>query len=88
MPAQAALTLTNGLRCAPAVKLGQSTHPVRWSDALRIAGGRNGAAVVAGLGFAVALVARDLALPLFVVSVFGLFDRLVGEPFIRSRISE
>ena len=30
-----------------------------------------------------ALVARDLTLPLFVISMFGLFDRLVGEPFIR-----
>lgn len=41
--------------------------------------------MVAGLGFAAALVARDLTLPLLVISLFGLFDRLVGEPFIRSR---
>jgi hypothetical protein len=41
--------------------------------------------VVAGLGLAVALVARDLALPLFTISMFGLFHRLVGEPFFRSR---
>jgi hypothetical protein len=54
---------------------------------LRIASGRNGAIVVAGLGFATALVAHDLAVPLFVISMFGLFDRLVGEPFIRSRVS-
>lgn len=46
---------------------------------------RSGAIVVAGLGFAVAFVARDLALPLFMISVFGLFDRLIGEPFVRSR---
>jgi hypothetical protein len=43
--------------------------------------------MVAGLGFALALIARDLALPLFIISVFGLFDRLVGEPFIRARES-
>ena len=43
--------------------------------------------MVAGLGFALALIARDLALPLFMISVFGLFDRLVGEPFIRVRAS-
>lgn len=40
--------------------------------------------MVAGLGFAVALVARDLAVPLLIISLFGLFDRFVGEPFIRS----
>ena len=52
---------------------------------MRIASGRNGAMVTAGLGLAVALVARDLTVPLFTISMFGLFDRLVGEPFIRSR---
>lgn len=41
--------------------------------------------MVAGLGVAVAFVARDLAFPLFVISAFGLFDRLVGEPLMRSR---
>lgn len=60
------------------------THPVRWSLALRCASGRQGVLVVAGLGFAVALVARDLAVPLLIISLFGLFDRFVGEPFIRS----
>lgn len=49
--------------------------------------GKHGAIMVAGLGFALALIARDLALPLFMISVFGLFDRLVGEPFIRARAS-
>ena len=52
---------------------------------MRIASRRQAAVAVAGLGFAVALVARDLALPLFMISMFGLFDRLVGEPFVRSR---
>ena len=42
--------------------------------------------MVAGLGFAVALVARDLLAPLLVISAFGLFDRLVGAPLLRSRI--
>ena len=75
----------NGLHCALAVKLGQSLHPVRWSRALGIASGKGAAIVVGGLGFAVALMARDLALPLLLISIFGLFDRFVGEPFIRSR---
>jgi hypothetical protein len=82
-----ALTLTNGLRCVRPPKLGQSLHPVRWSHALRIAGAKHSGMMVAGLGFALALVAHDLALPLFAISVFGLFDRFVGEPFIRSRAS-
>ncbi|MGV3551856.1 hypothetical protein [Rhizobium sp.] len=43
--------------------------------------------LVAGLGFALALIARDLALPLFMISLFGLFDRLVGEPYFRGRAS-
>lgn len=54
---------------------------------MRSAGGRNGVIVAAGIGFAVALVARDLALPLLTIAMFGLFDRFVGEPFIRSRRS-
>ena len=54
---------------------------------MRIASGKHGVVMVAGLGFALALVAHDLALPLFMISMFGLFDRVVGEPFIRSRIS-
>lgn len=58
---------------------------MRWGFALRFAGGKYGAVMVAGLGFAVALVARDLALPLLTISAFGLFDRLVGEPYLRSR---
>lgn len=41
--------------------------------------------MVAGVGFGLALIARDLALPLFMISIFGLFDRLVGEPLIRGR---
>ncbi|MBX9458848.1 MAG: hypothetical protein KL863_23980 [Rhizobium sp.] len=41
--------------------------------------------MVAGLGFVLALVGRDLVLPLLVISMFGLFDRLVGAPLIRSR---
>lgn len=52
---------------------------------MKIASRRQAAVAVAGLGFAVALVARDLALPLFMISMFGLFDRLVGEPFVRAR---
>ena len=52
-----------------------------------IAGGKHGVIMVAGLGFALALVARDLAPPLLTISLFGLFDRFVGEPFIRSRTS-
>lgn len=49
-----------------------------------IVGGRNGALVVAGLGFAVALVARDLALPLLAISTLGLFDRFYGRHFFGS----
>ena len=52
---------------------------------MSIASGKGAAIVVGGLGFAVALMARDLALPLLLISIFGLFDRLVGEPFITSR---
>lgn len=44
--------------------------------------------MVAGLGLALALVARDLALPLLTISAFGLFDRMVGEPFLRSRLPD
>lgn len=54
---------------------------------MRIAGGKHNAIMVAGLGFALALVAHDLAVPLFAISVFGLFDRFIGEPFIRARAS-
>jgi hypothetical protein len=43
--------------------------------------------MVAGLGFALALVAHDLAPPLLAISLFGLFDRFVGAPFIRARVS-
>lgn len=39
--------------------------------------------MVAGLGFGLALVARDLTLPLLVISLFGLFDRFVGSPLLR-----
>jgi hypothetical protein len=49
-----------------------------------IVSGRNGALVVAGLGFAVALVARDLAPPLLAISTLGLFDRFVGRQFLGS----
>ena len=52
-----------------------------------ISSGKHSAMMVAGLCFALALVAHDLALPLFAISIFGLFDRFVGEPFIRSRVS-
>ena len=55
---------------------------------MRIASGKHNAIMVAGLGFALALVAHDLALPMVAISVFGLFDRFVGEPFIRSRITK
>jgi hypothetical protein len=44
--------------------------------------------MVAGLGFALALIARDLTIPLFVISVFGVFDRLVGEPMIRAHATD
>jgi hypothetical protein len=54
---------------------------------LRDARGNKTAVLVVGVGFALALVARDLTLPLLAVSLLGLFDRFVGEPFIRSRIS-
>jgi hypothetical protein len=41
--------------------------------------------LVVGVGFAIALVARDLTPPLLAIALLGLFDRFVGEPFIRSR---
>jgi len=52
---------------------------------LRNVRGNKTAVLVVGVGFAFALVARDLTLPLLAVSLLGLFDRFVGEPFIRSR---
>lgn len=48
-------------------------------------GGKAGYLAVAGLAIAISLVAKDLVLPLFIISVFGLFDRLIGNPVLRAR---
>jgi hypothetical protein len=36
-----------------------------------------------GLAFLIALLAKDLTLPLMIVSLFGLFDRLAGQTVLR-----
>lgn len=63
----------------------ESSSSVRRSCALRVTGGKTTLVMVAALGFVLALVGRDLVVPLLVISMFGLFDRLVGAPLIRSR---
>jgi hypothetical protein len=37
------------------------------------------------LAVAIALIAKDLTTPLLVVSLLGLFDRLIAQPVLRAR---
>jgi hypothetical protein len=48
-------------------------------------GGKTGILAVLALATAISLIAKDFALPLFVISVFGLFDRLIGDPVLRAK---
>jgi hypothetical protein len=47
--------------------------------------GKTGMIAVAILALAISLVAKDFAAPLLVISMFGLFDRLVANPVLRAR---
>lgn len=40
---------------------------------------------VSAIGFALAFIAKDFSVPLFMLALMGLFDRLVGEPVFRGR---
>ena len=37
------------------------------------------------LAIAIAFIAKDLAVPLLVISMMGLFDRFIGQPVLRAR---
>jgi hypothetical protein len=41
--------------------------------------------VTIGLAVAISFIAKDLAIPLLGVALFGLFDRLIGQPMLRLR---
>ena len=47
--------------------------------------GMRSSVVTAVLAVAIAFIAKDLTMPLLAVSVFGLFDRLIGEPLFGVR---
>jgi hypothetical protein len=47
--------------------------------------GRANYLAITALAVLIAFIAKDLAVPLFVTSLMGLFDRLIGEPVLRAR---
>ena len=47
--------------------------------------GRANYLAITALAVLIAFIAKDLAVPLFVISLMGLFDRLIGEPVLRAR---
>ena len=46
--------------------------------------GQNGLVVSGALAVVIAFIAKDLALPLFILSSFGLIDRLLAAPVFRA----
>jgi hypothetical protein len=47
--------------------------------------GKTGMIAVAALAVALSLVAKDFTVPLFMISMFGLFDRLIANPVLRAK---
>jgi hypothetical protein len=73
------LTLRHGGEAGTLILVGQR------GSASAMTSGKTGMIAVAALAVAISLVAKDFALPLFTISMFGLFDRLIANPVLRAK---
>jgi hypothetical protein len=73
------LTLRPGGEAGTLLLVGQR------GSASAMTSGKTGMIAVAALAVALSLVAKDFTVPLFMISITGLFDRLIANPVLRAK---